>query len=117
MEITTNLKIIEIVDILNGQIDPIPSYFWTRIRKTTQICGRVDSQGFELRNNTFHMYSLRAIARFFENSNSTTISINFQEPPIFYNFWGQLLCRYKQDKKIILSFLKDWLKVPERTNN
>ena len=117
MKITTNLTIDEIVDILNEQIDPIPSNLWTRRRKTTPICGRVDGQGFELRNNTFHMYSLRAKAQFYEDSNITIINIDFQKPSFFFNFYGQLLGRYKQDEKVILSFLKEWLEVHERIIN
>ncbi len=52
MILNTNYSIDEIIDILIEQIDPIPSNLWTKISKTTPVCGRVDSSGFEFRNNT-----------------------------------------------------------------
>jgi hypothetical protein len=113
MEYTTNLKIKEVVDILVEQIDPIPSNLWTRLRKTTPICGRVDNQGFELRNNTYHMYSLRAYGKFHEDNSLTKIEINFGKPSWFFNIYGNLLFRYNADRKVILSFLKQWIELEE----
>ena len=109
MKYTTDYKLDEVKKILTKQLDSIPSNWWTRYRKTTPICGKIDGKRFELRNNTFHMYSLRAHGEILSESKKTIIEIEFKKPPFFYNLYGSMLGRYNEDRRIIVAFLEEWL--------
>ena len=111
MNFTTLLTPDEVVNTISEQTDHIPKTFWTKIRKTTPICSAINKREFELRNNTFHMYSLRAYGKIISENGKTKIAINFEEPPLLYNIYGKLLGRYGTDKKLILSYISNWLKL------
>ena len=113
MKYTTDYNLDEVEDILTEQLDSIPSNWWTRYRKTTPVCGKIDENRFELRNNTFHMYSLRAYGKLSNDGKMTKIEIEFKKPSLFFNIYGSMLGRYNEDKRRILEFLKEWLKVKE----
>ena len=62
------------------------------------------------KNRKSAYYSLRAKGTL-ENCNSgTEIELNFLKP-LFPNFIELFFNRYKYDRKVILDFLKDWLKI------
>ena len=109
----TDYNLDEVKNILNEQLDNIPSYWWTRYRKTTPVCGKIDRNRFELRNNIFHMYSLRAYGELWSDGDKTIIEIEFKQPPLLFNIYGNILRRYNADKRIILKFLEEWLEIKE----
>lgn len=116
MKYYTDYNLVEAENILIEQLDSIPSNWWTRYRKTTPVCGKLDDDRFELRNNTFHMYSLRAYGELRSDGEKTKIEIEFKKPPFFFDIYGSILGRYIEDKRIILKFLEEWLKIKEFRN-
>jgi hypothetical protein len=56
---------------------------------------------------------LRAYGKFHEDNSLTKIEIKFGKPPWFFNIYGNLLFRYNADRKVILSFLKQWIEIEE----
>lgn len=113
----TTLKLNEIVSILIEQIDSPPSglqYFNTfTFQGTSPVCGLVDNSGFELSKNTYPWLSLIAQGKFVNDKDGTKIEISYRKPKFLNHFWGFIFNRYKYDKKIILSFLKEWINIKE----
>lgn len=109
MVVDSKYSIEQTIKILIDQVDPIPPNWYTRIKKTTRVCGNINTRGFEFRNNIYHMYSARAVGVFKVENKKTKLLIEFKKPPFPFNIYGNLMFRYKQDEKTIMSFLHEWL--------
>jgi len=113
----TTYKPNEFVAILFEQLDSPPSglrYFNVfTFEGTSPVCGIVDDAGFELRKNTYPLISLIAHGKFKLDKGGTIIEISYRKPKFLNHFWGVILNRYKYDREIIISFLKEWIKIKE----
>lgn len=54
---------------------------------------------------------MRAYGEIRTDGEKTTIEIEFEKPPFFYNIYGTMLGRYNEDKRRILGFLEEWIKI------
>ncbi len=59
------------------------------------------------------MFSLKAYGEFLPDKEGTLIKISFRKPRFPISIWGIIFNRYKVDRKKIINFLKDWLKIKE----
>ncbi len=109
----TNFNINKIISIIEEQSDIIPNGFENinlfKFRGTSPLCGRVNEEGFELRNRFYHMYSLRVYGEFVIIEEGTLIKIRFKKPKFLNYFWGVIFNRYKHDQELILTFLNEWI--------
>lgn len=101
------------IRILSEQVDKIPNFFALNIlqfKSTSSVCGFLRNNYFELRNRTSPFFSMRAKGEFVDNKGGTIIKITWlrSKYPSVLNLF---LRRYDIDKKIILAFLTNWLKV------
>ena len=106
----------QINKILHKQVDKPPSimrclitlnaHYFTGI---SPVCGKVNGSGFDLRNRKGPSFSLRVKGKFLKLKEGTEIELSFSKP-IFPDILGLLFNRYKEDKRLILNFLKEWIK-------
>ena len=82
---------------------------------TSQVCGTVNECGFELRNRRHPPFSLRAYGKFYPSKKGSIIKINYKKPKSLDIIWAFILRRYQSDKKVIIDFLKECLKIEEYT--
>jgi hypothetical protein len=112
----------EVIKILRDEVDEPPSLFRCLVTLnahyysgTSSVCGTVTEAGFELRNRNGPAFSLRAYGTLAGIKAGTEIRIKFKKP-FFSDFIGVVLFnRYSHDKKKILSFLEQYLKAKEIT--
>ena len=117
MKLSSPYKPHKIFKILNEQVDNPPSILRSLLTLnshyyigTSPVCGIVNDSRFELRNRKGPFWSLRIKGEFYEVSAGTEIMISFSKPP-FPEILGLLFHRYTEDKKVILDFLKKWIKI------
>jgi len=119
MILTSPYKPETAINILKEQIDAFPSFLKCVVTLnahyysgTSPVCGNVTDSGFELRNRSGPRFSLRAKGRLVATREGTNIEIHFIKP-LVPDLWGMLFKRYKHDRQIIMTFLKEWLKITE----
>ncbi len=117
--VRTSYRPDEIVVILQEELDTIPSGLQNinvfDFGGTSSVCGTVDELGFELRNRRHPPYSLRIYGKFYPSKKGSIINLNFEKPKSPDFIWAFILRRYKNDKRVIIEFLKEWLKIEECT--
>ncbi len=113
----------ELLAILSEQVDRLPLFPRClitlnafRYRGTSTVCGSIGISEFELRNRANPYFSLRAKGTLNKAPTGTEIRITFRKP-MFQDFLGSILFRrYENDKKVIVGFLKEWLKAEEKAD-
>ncbi len=102
------------------QIDEVPSIIRAviglkadRYRGASPVCGIINRNVFKLRNRKDPFFSIIAEGKIISNGAGSDIQIEFRKP-ILQDILGVLLLRrYKYDREVIISFLKEWLKIKE----
>lgn len=112
----TSLDQRQIVNILKEQLDVYPSFFEMILtlnarywKGSSPVCGAIDGANFKLRNRQGPGFSLIAQGKLVNAKSGTQIQLTFSKPILPY-FFGN---RYDKDRKIILSFLEEWLETKE----
>lgn len=105
----------EVLDILNEQVDPFPGLLRCiitlnacRYSGTSNVCGIIRNNAFELRNRKDPYLSLRAKGEFVEGQKETVLKIDWVKPK--FSFLKSILSSYDLDREIIIHFMKNWLK-------
>ena len=106
----------QIKELLYEQVDKPPSILRCLLtlnahyfKGTSPVCGKVSEGGFDLRNRKAPFFSLRARGKLSPVKTGTDVELIFSRP-LVPDLFGSLLNRYKEDKKVILDFLNEWLK-------
>ena len=114
----TDLTPEQAISLLRDEIDKEPSLFRCFISLnshyyigTSKVCGKIWNNSFILKNRKGPSYSLRASGNIINHDDKSLIEIIFTKPilpDILRIFNG-----YKEDKEIIINFLKEVLNVKE----
>jgi hypothetical protein len=112
----------EIIEILNEQIDHLPSLMRSIFtlnahyyRGTSPVCGNLNENKFELRNRSGHAFSLRVLGEIVESHYGSEITLKSKKP-VRLDLLGLITNRYKEDKIRILEFLEKWIKLSAMPN-
>jgi hypothetical protein len=116
MKLTSPYTPSQIKEILYEQVEKPPSILRCLLTLnahyyvgTSPLCGKISESGFDLRNRKGPYFSLRAKGKLSKVKTGTEIELTFSKP-IFPDILGLLVNRYKEDKRVILAFLKAWIK-------
>jgi hypothetical protein len=117
MKYTSSHKPYEIIDILNEQVDRLPSLMRSTFTLnahcywgTLTVCGKIKGYEFELRNRSGHAFSLRVLGAISVHRTGSQIELVFHKP-VCLDLLGLMTNRYKEDKRKILAFLEKWIKL------
>jgi hypothetical protein len=120
MKYTTEYQPHEIERILLDQVDAVPPIFRAliglkadRYRGTSKVCGSIVKNVFRLKNRKDPYFSEIAEGKVASGITGSEVEIEFKKPKIQDYLGVFFFRRYSEDRKVILLFLKEWLKLKE----